>query len=127
MGGGNGREASRKVVHWTSHPLRPIVRISCYSKVFATSPSLYWACNWVLGACLLMWAPFAWATVRVVPMLKLPQRPATWIFLSSIFLEGVLLMWHTSSPQIEHTRAAMANPQFNTDRPIFGLPRTGLS
>ena len=33
----------------------------------------------------------------------------------------------TSPPHIEHIRAAVANPQFNSDRPISGLPRTGVS
>ena len=33
----------------------------------------------------------------------------------------------TSPPHIEHIRAAMVNPQFNSDRPISGLPRTGVS
>ena len=34
---------------------------------------------------------------------------------------------NTSPPHIEHIRAAVVNPQFNSDRPISGLPRTGVS
>ena len=48
---------------------------------------------WVLSAYFLATTPLLWLMLRLVPMLELLRRPATWLFLSSRFLFRVSVSW----------------------------------